>query len=211
MEARQVRGSLGNPEIEHRCVSNRTEVRDRYLVNHFRIIAIYCLDLRLAAPIQVESHASRDTFALRRPVIFWKWASLVSVFPTPRRPPVTRRRRVAPGGPAERRAQQRGTAERSRHRRLVEVLVGAWNGDVTGVTYPVPDAGACPNAAGLIPDGMSPEDVALGCARAPPDPPPLYGRWPDRQRIVAKQARSSATNVSGCSNAAKWPPLSRTL
>ena len=38
-------------------------------------------------------------------------------------------------------------------------------------------------------------------------------RLPSRapQRIVAKQARSSATNVSGCSNAAKWPPVSRTL
>ena len=41
-------------------------------------------------------------------------------------------RRVAPGGPARRRAQQRGLSERSRHHRLLDVLDGAWNGDVTG-------------------------------------------------------------------------------
>ena len=41
-------------------------------------------------------------------------------------------RRVAPGGPARRRAQQRGLTERSRHRQWLKVLLGAWNGDVTG-------------------------------------------------------------------------------
>ena len=51
-------------------------------------------------------------------------------------------------------------------------------------------------------------------------PPDVDKTWPEidslRQRagvhrIVAKQARNSATNVSGCSNAAKWPPVSSTL
>ena len=65
----------------------------------------------------------------------------------------------APGGPARRRAQQRGLTERSRHHRRLKVLVCAWYSDVTGSNvYPLPLDGACPNAAGPIPDGPSPED-----------------------------------------------------
>ena len=40
--------------------------------------------------------------------------------------------RVAPGGPAARRAQQRALTERSRHRRWLKVLVGTWYSDVNG-------------------------------------------------------------------------------
>ena len=190
MEARQVRGSLGNPEIEHRCVSNRTEVRDRYLVNHFQSLAFFCLNLYLTTPSGRVSHEQRPRSVSAslgerlaressdRPPKDPQWrsapgtpsvpedhsnarrgpwpkrsTSVQSVstaaeawhgaprprcrsirlpIPSSSRPSTPTRRRVAPGGPAGRKAQQRGTLERSRHRRRHDVLVGAWNGDVTG-------------------------------------------------------------------------------
>ena len=190
MEARQVRGSLGNPEIEHRCVSNRTEVRDRYLVNHFKSLAFFCLNLYLTTPSGRVSHEQRPRSVSAslgerlaressdRPPKDPQWrsapgtpsvpedhsnarrgpwpkrsTSVQSVstaaeawhgaprprcrsirvpIPSSSRPSTPTRRRVAPGGPAGRRVQQRGTLEWSRHRRRHDVLVGAWNGDVTG-------------------------------------------------------------------------------